>query len=173
MQRPACRYVGVVSACSGRQAPHKANDQSREVEEGKAMGMPAVNINFSLVCQTCITCGIVFGVPADWDNHRQQKHDSFYCPNGHSQYYSGKSEAEKLREQLEQANRAICFARFTARMEAEQRRKAETKLDRINNGVCPKCKRSFKQLARHMQSKHGVKCNETPKEKLTRAEKNK
>lgn len=122
-----------------------------------------------IVRETCCNCGVVFGVTKFLQDMKIRDKACFYCPNGHGQSYTT-NEADRLRKQLEaanaeieRANRAKQVALDTARMEAEQRRKAETKLDRINNGVCPKCKRSFVNMARHMQSKHGVKCNQPPK----------
>lgn len=46
---------------------------------------------------TCYKCGIVFLVPAQWKATRRDSHKTFYCPNGHGQYFSGIDEVQKLR----------------------------------------------------------------------------
>lgn len=133
------------------------------------MGLPLANVSYQLICETCITCGIVFGVPTEWRSRRLEDHEMMYCPNGHRQHYLGKSEAEKLRDELERERRAKQMALDSARMESEQRQKAERKLKRVNRGVCPKCNRTFAELARHMQTKHKEACNKPPKGSKVRA----
>jgi len=106
----------------------------------------------------CYLCGVTFAMPVDLMQHRRDDRKTFYCPNGHGQVFAGKSEAEKLKEQLaaEQTRRA------TAETEAVYQRtradRATTNLARIqkrvNHGVCPCCKRTVKQLAQHMATKH-------------------
>ena len=129
-----------------------------------------------IVRETCVNCGVVFGVTKFLQDMEIRDKACFYCPNGHGQSYTT-NEADRLRKQLdaahaelEKVNRAKQIAQDTARMEAEQRHKAEAKLDRISKGVCPKCKRSFVDIARHMQSKHGVKCSKPPKGSKVRGE---
>lgn len=106
---------------------------------------------------TCIACAVDILLTADQETHLRNTHRDFHCLNGHPQRFTGKSEAERLREQLhaktlehERAERQ--------RKEAEER---EAKLAlRVSHGTCPCCNRTFKQLAAHMQRKHpgyGVK----------------
>ena len=54
---------------------------------------------------SCCSCGVIFALTADLDKRRREDHGYFYCPNGHSQHYAGKTEAQKLREQLEAVER--------------------------------------------------------------------
>lgn len=136
----------------------------------------SVQFNFQMVTINCCNCGVPFGVPDYIQQRRQDDHHLFYCTNGHPQHYPQKNEVEELRvklveadEQIVKARRAKELAESTARMEAEQRRKAEKKLDRVNRGVCSKCNRTFANVARHMQSKHGVECNKPPKGSKVRA----
>lgn len=134
------------------------------------MGLPAVSVNFQLFCQTCIECGMVFGVPSDWDRERRRDHKRMFCPNGHGQSYAGQTEEERLRKELERLSSNLQWERAQVRiMEREviaQKglvTKAKNKLARTENGVCPECNRTFANVARHMQSKHGVECNKPPK----------
>lgn len=111
----------------------------------------------TLVLQDCITCGVQFGVTAQFDRRRLADKQSFYCPNGHAQAYV-ESEAARLRKQLEQAR-----ARATStadQLEAERKAHAATKgqltktRKRVAGGVCPCCNRSFVNLGRHMAGQH-------------------
>jgi hypothetical protein len=96
---------------------------------------------------------------------RREDHQGFYCPNGHSNFYSGDNEAEKLRKQLVRAEAERDRARVRANGEEARRRLAErqraaakgqvTKIkNRIANGVCPCCNRSFENVRRHIETQH-------------------
>jgi len=119
----------------------------------------------TLVVQDCCVCGITFGVPADFDRRRLDDHKSFYCPAGHAQSYTGKTEAQKLREQLArtQQQRDNAYSSNTSlrdQLGATERslrghKAAKTRIkNRIAAGVCPCCNRRFENLARHMSGQH-------------------
>jgi hypothetical protein len=60
------------------------------------------------------------------DNRLRETHQEFYCPNGHKQWYTGKTEAEKLKEELKKKERALkrereCCSVTRRRLEAEER----------------------------------------------------
>ena len=59
--------------------------------------------------ETCIheKCGVHFAVPSLFQKERKRDHKMFYCPNGHGQYYSGKSDIEKLKDELAEKNKTI------------------------------------------------------------------
>lgn len=46
----------------------------------------------------CCNCHIIFAVPKEFQQKMRETHEFFYCPNGHSQHYTGKSTAEKWKE---------------------------------------------------------------------------
>jgi hypothetical protein len=108
----------------------------------------------TLYVQNCCTCGILFGIPNDFDDRRRQDGRSFYCPNGHSLSYSDTLEKQLKREveRLEQSNRWREDQLRAARKDADHQRRVAaaakgrvTKIkNRIANGVCPApgCKRS-------------------------------
>lgn len=60
-----------------------------------------------MVAILCYSCAVEFHVPKVFDDNRRQDHGKFFCPNGHSQVYLGKTEVEKLREQLDQNTRTL------------------------------------------------------------------
>lgn len=112
------------------------------------MGLPlAVTIEL-----TQISCGKCGGTYAINEQYRQQKevHKGFwncpYCKVGWG-YEKGLLEREEERHQA-------TLARLN---EAEfEKAKLERKLKRVSKGVCPECKRTFHDLARHMACKHAA-----------------
>lgn len=111
------------------------------------------------VLETCCSCGIPFFMPNYFKKQKlANKGEMFYCPNGHGQYYSGKSEADKLKEQLEKLQQE------KQKQEEElqnrwldalnEKNKLEKKMKRLTNGVCPCCNRSFHNLQQHMKKQH-------------------
>lgn len=113
----------------------------------------------------CANCSIDFGIGDAFMAARRKDHRSFYCPNGHSNYYSGDNTEEKLAKELEAA-RSLAQREARRRQRAEdeartaeyQRRAAKGQLTkikkRIANGVCPCCNRTFANLAAHMSGQH-------------------
>jgi hypothetical protein len=109
----------------------------------------------------CATCGIVFAGPDNFVRTKREQGGTFFCPNGHSQHY-GKGEVQKLRDELEATKK-----RMQAQIEWEKscRSGAERKAialkgqvtkikNRVGNGVCPCCNRTFQNLMAHMKTKH-------------------
>lgn len=106
----------------------------------------------------CCNCGVPFAIEQKQHNRLQDNHKWFYCPNGHSQHFTGPSEAQRLRADLERKTQMLDAA--TARADS-----AEGKLHRVSNsnrkmrvrianGVCPCCNRTFQNLMAHMKSEH-------------------
>ncbi len=127
-----------------------------------------INVNFSVI--DCCSCGMVFAVPKGLNSRWQSEGETatFYCPIGHPQSYVGQSDAQKLaatekllknaQKRTEWAEHNAAEAREEARL-AENRRRGEkaakTRIkNRIANGVCPCCNRTFKNLHRHMENQH-------------------
>jgi len=83
---------------------------------------------------------------------------SIYCPLGHSYFIAAQGKAAELEKRL--LRERECSARLAAeRDQAEASARAQkghaTRLrKRAKAGVCPCCNRTFKQLARHMATKH-------------------
>ena len=113
----------------------------------------------------CCSCHVTFGIPENWVADLQQSHAAFYCPAGHAQSYTAKSEADKLRDRVARERQWLneSDARLTAtrdQLKATQRslaghKAAKTRIkNRIAAGVCPCCNRSFQNVARHMTGQH-------------------
>lgn len=103
-------------------------------------------------------CGIQFAVPAWWEGKRREDHSSWYCPNGHSQYFPGKSDLERARDRAQRAENNASFWRdqeLAARRSAAAQKAAKTRLkNRIAKGVCPCCNRHFANVQRHIANQH-------------------
>jgi hypothetical protein len=118
----------------------------------------------TLVVMTC-WCGINHAVPQNLRDFQMRQHNdgkqqvmSIFCPLGHQHAPAGRSESEKLRERLAREERATTRLRAEKdQVEASLRatKGANTKLkQRIANGVCPCCHRTFKNVQRHMTTQH-------------------
>lgn len=111
-----------------------------------------------LETEECCRCGMMFAMPLDVVRRRKKDRKTFYCPAGHSQHYVGKTAEQRLKDELRQANNRADEHRREA---SEQRQRAtaisrsyQRVRERVKNGVCPCCNRTFENLARHMQTKH-------------------
>ena len=113
----------------------------------------------------CANCSIDFGIGEDFRKRRREDHDTFYCPNGHSNFYPQKDEAAKQRERADGLEQRLKYALARATSAEDQAQAAEysrraqkavnTKLrKRIAAGVCPCCNRTFQDLLRHMKGQH-------------------
>lgn len=114
-----------------------------------------------LIAHKC-SCGVHFGLPESFYNARKKDHKTFYCPNGHSRYYPGKTEEERLKEQLagtrkwaEEDRQSLMQQRDRASRQAAAHKGNVTKLKkRAAAGMCPVCNRSFSALLSHVANQH-------------------
>jgi len=56
---------------------------------------------------TCNNCGILFSVPQIWYENRRERHDTFYCPNGHHLHFPSKSDLEKKDEEIRALKKTV------------------------------------------------------------------
>ena len=115
---------------------------------------------------SCGGCGVMFAMPETMFQKRLEDHKGFFCPNGHSRYFSGPSEAEKLRKQLEEKQAQLERERqalnyYSDALSSEKRSHAATKGNltktkkRAAAGLCPAgCRRNFVQMGRHLRNQH-------------------
>lgn len=118
--------------------------------------------------ETCYTCRMEFGMTDSFFDsmNRLKEKGMFYCPAGHGQHYvTGESALDKMRRERDRAiqEQARLHERIreeTERKEALQRKNIATRgvvtriKNRISNGVCPCCNRTFINLHNHMKTKH-------------------
>lgn len=114
--------------------------------------------NTWLETEICCNCGMLFAMPADMQRRRREDHKTFFCPAGHGQHYTGPTEADKLRREVErerQVREAAEARAGKAEQNLAQVTRAHRKMrERVMNGVCPCCNRSFANLREHMKSEH-------------------
>ena len=111
-----------------------------------------------LVKHTCGECSIIFGLEENYFNHLLKSHKLFYCPNGHERYFSEKTKEEILKSEL--IRERSRNDKIEAELREEKLSKAAIKgnitkiKNRIHFGICPSCKKYFKNLHDHMENKH-------------------
>lgn len=117
-----------------------------------------------LVATTCSVCGCTYGLVRSHHKQLQDSSDTFHCPNGHRQHFA-ESPAQRLEKQLaaerarlDQAKAEIENQKARVAMRDRQLSAARGQVtrikNRVGNGVCPCCTRSFQNLQRHMATKH-------------------
>lgn len=138
------------------------------------MGFAAIQISVQLEDHVCGECGIPYAAPDYFWKERMRDGKGFSCPNGHSRVFS-ETEATKLKREVERLKSEVEWQRGRAAQKDKAliaqkglTTKAKKQLARVENGVCPECNRTFANIARHMQTKHGIECNKPPKGSKTR-----
>jgi len=113
------------------------------------------------VTLTSIDCGECGGTYAINERYRKQKWEQggfWNCPYCQTSWGFGQSENARLKKELANAIKRKEWAEQDAK-HAEDCRRAEkaakTRLkNRIHNGVCPCCNRTFQNLQKHMKKQH-------------------
>ncbi len=123
-----------------------------------------VAVNFINVGQCC-DCGVPMALTERTYNAAKENSTyGFYCERGHVQFFMD-GEVQRLRKDLERKQKELEWSAQSVKMarelaEQEKRNAAAargqvTKLkNRVKNGVCPCCNRSFENLKKHMTTKH-------------------
>lgn len=61
----------------------------------------------TLTSQECVECGVTFALTSTMERHLRETKRVFRCPNGHAQAYTGPTEAERLRSEVESLQKTI------------------------------------------------------------------
>lgn len=113
--------------------------------------------------ESCCNCGMPFAMTVNFERQRRADRQLFYCPAGHGQHYTGPSEADKLRADLERQRQIVDAERARAarvEQERDQVARAHNRMrTRVFNGVCPCCNRTFQNLLQHMKTEHAGEVN--------------
>ena len=115
---------------------------------------------------TCWKCEERFGLDDATEAVLRKSGRGFCCPWGHSAVFPlGESETDKLARELKAANATVerelrwreestATARTLEKRQSAQRGVTTRLKNRVANGVCPCCNRTFVNLQRHMSTKH-------------------
>lgn len=110
------------------------------------------------VTHSCGECGVLFAMTRDFQEARKKTREVWHCPNGHVRVFTGSSEADKLRAEVQRKDQMLEAERArSARIEQERSQvaKAHHRMrTRVMNGVCPCCNRTFQNLMQHMKTEH-------------------
>ncbi len=113
----------------------------------------------------CGGCGVMFAMTEAYNKQRREDHKGWCCPNGCNRIYEGKTEAQKLREQLATAEQNAKYHAEQARRERQEAEHFKKSRDaykgrvthlknRAAEGMCPCCNEKFPNLHEHMKSNH-------------------
>ena len=118
-----------------------------------------LTVTFTVVSCCYENCGRTFAMTATMNRHYKNTKNDFYCPycKGQQGYY-GKSKVDKLKDEVKMLKDEVKFSEsrvIRERNKARAQKAAKTRLkNRIKNGACPCCNRTFKQLTMHMKKQH-------------------
>ena len=90
----------------------------------------SLSVTVDLHAVTCVACGTTFAIEEFYYKALVENHNWFKCPNGHDQHFAGKTEAEKLREELNKVKRELAdieHERAVRRNKLAQAREAKKK----------------------------------------------
>lgn len=133
-----------------------------------------ITTTVKIITEDCCKCGMLFGMTEDFRNRKLADKTYFHCPAGHSQHYTGKTDAQKLRDAEERHARELAKQRETTeqyqhwlRLEAERRKATERSLaatrgvvtrqrNKARKAMCPVngCRRHFANVLRHIEGQH-------------------
>jgi hypothetical protein len=107
----------------------------------------------------CGECGGTYAINERFRLHKYENNGGWHCPYCDCQWgYFGQTQNDNLRKQLEERERELRQVKCMELNERNARIAAEMSRDRlrkrVSKGVCPCCKRTVKQMAAHMASKH-------------------
>lgn len=111
------------------------------------MGLPQFTVAVELTQMVCGSCGGTYAIAERLRDHHYEHGKSWHCPYCQTNWGYQKSQLE-----LEQERHKQTLARLNEA--AAERDTLQRKLRRVDKGVCPECKRTFSNLARHMACKH-------------------
>src|SRR4051812_3178393 len=106
------------------------------------MGIPATWSGFQAT--DCCICGVGFAMETGLYAQRRADRKSFWCPNGHSQHFTGETDDER---QIAHLRRQLEIAQADARRAQQSREWAEqrTKGANIAAGLAKAAKRRLEQ----------------------------
>lgn len=95
-----------------------------------------MNLTIEFVVLSCGAdgCGETFAVPRARYDDMRNTHSTWYCPSGHPRAYKGRSEKEKLRDQLARTTAQLDQERACCREKSEKLTELNTRLVKTKAG---------------------------------------
>lgn len=116
-----------------------------------------MQVSRELEVHECPVCFVTYAGPKRLFEAKRRNGTNFYCPNGHNLSYHD-SEEDKLRRERDQLKQRIALKDDQIAEAIDRAMRAQKEVNKLttraSHGVCPCCKRTFSQLARHMKQKH-------------------
>jgi len=84
-------------------------------------------MDISMVLVECCSCHIQFAMSKVYDDALRRCHNTFYCPEGHPQSYSGRSDIERAKEERDIAQRLLNSTRAELESLKKKKRKQTKK----------------------------------------------
>lgn len=124
----------------------------------------AVEIGVKITVLDCAHCGMLYGITRDFEKRCRQDGATFYCPAGHSQWFSS-NDLDKAKKKIAKLEQELKWesdmrARTQQRAASAERSLSATKgvvtklKKRTAEGLCPVCDKTFAVLKKHMAAKH-------------------
>ena len=111
----------------------------------------------TLYVTECPSCFVTHGIPAVMRERMIKHGGDAYCPNGHAWQFMGASLATQLERAKSRATH-LEDQRDAAEASARSYKGHVTRIkNRVRNGVCPFCNRSFGDVRAHMATVHPEK----------------
>lgn len=127
----------------------------------------ALSVDVTLTSVNCGECGGTYAINERYRSEKQAKGGGWNCPYCKCTwgFFGDNNENTRLKKELELERKRKEWAQQEAAREREAKeaalrreigqRAAKTRLrNRVKNGVCPCCTRSFQNLREHMANKH-------------------
>jgi len=118
------------------------------------MAFATLNNTITVNLYNCCTCGTAVGLEANLERGLRENKNTWYCPNGHPQVFTGKTEADKLRDELKRKEQELSNKVIEQLTTEAELKKTKRSLKRLHQGVCSCCNRSFANLAEHIKNEH-------------------
>ncbi len=124
-------------------------------------------ISFSVELTTidCGQCGATYAISEKYRVHKYQESGFWHCPYCQCSWGYSEGQNTKLKNQIAQLQTTVehkeaAIVNLRQQRDAVERSKIALKAahtrqcNRVKNGVCPCCNRTFQNLAAHMATKH-------------------
>lgn len=121
------------------------------------MGQAQFESSVTLTQFSCGGCGGVYALNERYREHAYRNAGTWHCPYCGISWGYSETEVDRLKKELAAESARKLNALSEANVARVERDKAMRKLKRVSHGVCPECKRTFSDLARHMLCKHAEK----------------